>query len=141
MFFEENVMINTRIAQLVNYGLSTGLIEADDKICITNNLLEALSLTDFVEPTEVPEAELEDILAGILDYAVSAGLIEDSSTYRDLFDTKLMGILTPRPSVIRKTFKIVIEVFFNIADALEIDPADLINASIFPERVFSGKKD
>ena len=98
-------MINTYVAQLVNYGLSTGLIEADDKICITNNLLEALSLTDFVEPTEVPEAELEDILAGILDYAVSAGLIEDSSTYRDLFDTKLMGILTPRPSVIRKTFK------------------------------------
>jgi len=98
-------MINTKIAQLVNYGLSTGLIEEDDKICITNNLLEALSLTDYVEPEEVPEAELEDILKGILDYAVRVGIIEDSVVYRDLFDTKLMGILTPRPSYIRKTFK------------------------------------
>ena len=98
-------MINTKIAQLVNYGIKTGLIEEDDKICITNNLLEALSLTDYVEPDEVPEAELEDILGGLLDYAVSAGIIEDSTTYRDLFDTRLMGILTPRPSVVRKTFK------------------------------------
>ena len=104
-FYQGDVMINTKIAQLVNYGLKTGLIEEDDKICITNNLLEALSLTDYVEPDEVPEAELEDILGGLLDYAVSAGLIEDSTTYRDLFDTRLMGILTPRPSVVRKTFK------------------------------------
>lgn len=102
-------MINTKIAQLVNYGLKTGLIEEDDKICITNNLLEALSLTDFVEPEEVPDAELEDILKGILDYAVSVGIIEDSVVYRDLFDTRLMGILTPRPSLIRKTFNALYE--------------------------------
>ena len=98
-------MINTKIAQLVSYGLKTGLIEEDDKICITNNLLEALSLTDYAPPEQVPEAELEDILKGILDYAVKAGIIEDSVVYRDLFDTKLMGILTPRPSYIRKTFE------------------------------------
>ena len=55
-------MVNLKIAQLVNYGLKTGLIEEDDKICITNNLLEALSLTDYTEPDEVPKAELEDIL-------------------------------------------------------------------------------
>ena len=102
-------MINTKIAQLVNYGLKTGLIEEDDKICITNNLLEALSLTDYVEPEEVPDAELEDILKGILDFACETGLIDDSVVYRDLFDTRLMGILTPRPSYIRLTFNALYE--------------------------------
>lgn len=33
-----------------------------------------------------------------------------------------------------------LEVFFNIADALEIDPADLISASVFPDRIFSNSK-
>ena len=34
-----------------------------------------------------------------------------------------------------------LEVFFNIADALDIDPADLITASVFPERIFNKTKD
>jgi len=33
-----------------------------------------------------------------------------------------------------------LEVFFDIADALEIDPADLINASIFPDQIIKNKK-
>ena len=32
-----------------------------------------------------------------------------------------------------------LEVFFNIADALEIDPADLINAAVFPDQIISKK--
>lgn len=97
-------MINTKIAQLVNYGLKTGLIEEDDKICITNKLLETLGLDDYCEPENVADAELEDILSGILDFAVKNGIIDDSTVYRDLFDTKIMGILTPNPSVVRKKF-------------------------------------
>ena len=34
-----------------------------------------------------------------------------------------------------------LEVFFNIADALDIDPADLINASVFPDRIFTSPKE
>ena len=97
-------MINLKIAQLVNYGLSHSLIEQEDKVYITNQLLEALRLDDYTEPENAPEAELEDILKDILDYAVDAGIIEDSIVYRDLFDTKLMGILTPRPSAVREKF-------------------------------------
>ncbi len=97
-------MINLKIAQLVNYGLACGLFEEDDKVFITNQLAEALSLEEYTEPENVSHAELEDILKGLLDYAVETGIIEDSITYRDLFDTKLMGILTPRPSYVRKTF-------------------------------------
>ena len=97
-------MINLKIAQLINYGLSCGLFEEDDKVFMTNQIAEALGLTEYTEPQNVPDAELEDILKGLLDYAVDEGIIEDSITYRDLFDTKLMGILTPRPSYVRKTF-------------------------------------
>jgi len=97
-------MINLKIAQLVNYALKTALIEDADKVYITNQLLDALQLDDYTEPEAIPEAELEDILGGILDYAVGKGIIEDSIVYRDLFDTKLMGILTPRPSAVQKKF-------------------------------------
>ena len=97
-------MINLKIAQLVNYALSHSLIEPEDKIYITNQLLEALRLDDYSEPENTPEAELEDILKGILDYAAEKGIIEDSIVYRDLFDTKIMGILTPRPSAVRAKF-------------------------------------
>ena len=97
-------MINLRIAQLVNYGLSCSLFEQEDKTYITNQLLEALFLDEYNEPENIPEAGLEEILGGILDYAVEKGIIEDSIVYRDLFDTKIMGILTPRPSDVQKKF-------------------------------------
>ncbi|MBO5852914.1 MAG: UDP-glucose--hexose-1-phosphate uridylyltransferase [Clostridia bacterium] len=97
-------MINTAIAKLVKYGLSHSLFEQDDKIYITNQLLEALNLDSYTEPENVEDAELEDILNELLNYAVRVGIIEDSIVYRDLFDTKLMGILTPRPSEVRRKF-------------------------------------
>ena len=34
-----------------------------------------------------------------------------------------------------------LEVFYNIADALEVDPAELINASVFSEKIIKRKKD
>ncbi|MGN1266464.1 MAG: UDP-glucose--hexose-1-phosphate uridylyltransferase, partial [Dorea sp.] len=39
-----------------------------------------------------------------LDEAVARGIIEDSIVYRDLFDTKLMNCLMPRPSQVQNTF-------------------------------------
>ncbi len=98
-------MINLAVKKLVCYGLRKGFFEESDKIYITNHLLEALGLTDYEEPSdECVVNDLEKVLADILDYAVSSGLIGDSITERDLFDTKIMGILVPRPSEVIKTF-------------------------------------
>ena len=96
-------MINTYIASLVQYGLNTGMIEECDKTYITNAILETLGMYEYVEavPQEMP---LEEILKGLLDYAVATGVCEEDITSRDLFDTKLMGILTPMPREVRKTF-------------------------------------
>ena len=94
---------DTYIASLVDYGVRTGLIEACDKTYITNQLLQVLQLDDcaFVPPEDMP---LEDILSGLLDDAVARGVCADDITSRDLFDTRLMGVLTPPPRQVRAEF-------------------------------------
>ena len=99
-------MISTAIQQLVNYGLDTGLILPDDEIYIRNQLLMTMQLDSFTEPeSEVCYADLESILKALVDDAVARGVCDDSPTARDLFDTKLMGVLTPRPSIVRANFE------------------------------------
>ena len=98
-------MINTYIAALAAYGLKTGLITADDRIFAINSILAALGLDDYEEPENIPDMELEQILKGLLDFACSKNIIPDSIAYRDLFDTKLMACLTPRPSEVIARFK------------------------------------
>ena len=96
-------MINTYIASLVQYGLDTGLIEACDKTYITNQLLQVLQL-DSYEEAQPQAMALEEILAGLLENAVSRGVCESDITSRDLFDTRLMGVLTPLPREVRAKF-------------------------------------
>lgn len=98
-------MINTYIAALAAYGLKTGLITADDRIFAINSILAALGLDDYEEPENIPDMELEEILKGLLDFACSKNIIPNSIAYRDLFDTKLMACLTPRPSEVIARFK------------------------------------
>lgn len=100
-------MIRQNIRKLVKYGLLTGLIEKEDEIYTVNRLLELFELD---EPGEDGDAamtveELEAVLKEMLDYACEKGMIEDSIVYRDLFDTKIMGLLTPRPSDVIRTFR------------------------------------
>ncbi len=97
-------MTDTYIAALVEYAVSTGLIEECDRVWAVNALLEVMKKDDFTVPEAVPQMSLEEILKGLLDDAAARGVISDDSTSRDLFDTKLMGALTPRPSQVRKTF-------------------------------------
>ena len=59
----------------------------------------------YEEPEEVPERPLEEILKDLLDEAVRRELIPDSIAYRDLFDTRLMNCLTPRPAQVQETFR------------------------------------
>ena len=99
-------MIDTAIRQLVNYGLDTGLILPDDEIYITNQLLMTMGLDSYTEPEgECPYIDLEQILTDLVNDAVARGVCEDNSTARDLFDTRLMGVLTPRPSIVRANFE------------------------------------
>ena len=99
-------MVYEAIKKLVTYGMETGLISEEEKIYSTNLILDVLKLDDYEEPEENYEkVELEPVLKELLDYAVEKGLIEDSVVYRDLFDTRLMNCLVPRPSRVINTFK------------------------------------
>ena len=97
--------IETYIDSLVSYAMNCGLSEPEDRQVLVNRLLDLLHKGDYA-PSEEPQTEdLEEILAGILDYAVANGLCEDGITARDIFDTRIMGALTPMPREIIRTFR------------------------------------
>lgn len=101
-------MICTFIQKLVAYGLMTGLVTEEDKIYTTNRLLELFGLEEYEEEAEVSVKveDLEDILSQMMDYAYENGLMKENSiAYRDLFDTKIMGLLMARPSEIISKFR------------------------------------
>ncbi len=106
-------MINRLITELVSYGITAGLVAAEDQIYVTNQLLELFGVIDY-KPVEIPEKrELVEILEDLLDYAWAQGILKENTvTIRDLFDTKIMGKLTPAPSVVRRQF----------ADLYSVDP-------------------
>ncbi len=97
--------MNTAITKLVNYAVKNGLITEADRVYTVNRLLECLGLDEYEMPAAVIEEPLCDILKTITDYAVAQGLTEDSVVYRDLFDTKVMGLLMPRPGEVIARFE------------------------------------
>ena len=99
-------MIFDSIKKLVQYGLETGLITEEDRIYTVNRILEVLQEDMYEEPAEdFRNVNLEETLKELLDYAAEKGLLESNSVgFRDLFDTKLMGCLVPRPSEVTARF-------------------------------------
>ena len=98
-------MLSEDIARLVQYGLAAGLIPASEKIYTTNLLLDCMKEDEYheTENVQVPD-DLEEILRPLLDEAVRRGLIHDDIVSRDLFDTRLMNCLTPRPAQVQQVF-------------------------------------
>ncbi len=105
-------MITTYIEKLVAYGVITGLVPEADIVYTTNRLLELFrldGLDDTEEEISVEIEDLEKILKGMLDYACEQGMIENTITDRDLFDTKIMSLLMPRPSEVIDNFRSLYE--------------------------------
>lgn len=99
------MLIETCIESLVSYAMNTGLAKPEDHVFLVNQLLELLQKDDY-EPSQEPQSEdLEEILENILNYACEKGICQDNVTARDLFDTKIMGILTPMPREVIATFR------------------------------------
>lgn len=101
-------MTGCDIKKLVAYGVDTGLVPPEDVVYTTNRLLELFGMD---EPTEcnaegVGKEELEALLGRLCDRALEMGLIpDDTVTCRDLFDTKVMDLLMPRPSEVIRRFR------------------------------------
>lgn len=101
-------MILKDIYDLVEYGKNNNLIHEDDEILVTNKLLELFGLYEYENSKEEASSEerpVQVILDSMMEYALEQGIMEDDSiTTKDLFDTKIMGCITPMPSVVRAKF-------------------------------------
>ncbi|MEE0896223.1 MAG: galactose-1-phosphate uridylyltransferase, partial [Acutalibacteraceae bacterium] len=97
-------MIDKSVKKLVCYGLEKELFTERDRIFVTNRLLEILNIDSFDCEENFDNVNLEETLKELLDFAVEQKLIENDITSRDLFDTKLMSALMPRPSEVTEKF-------------------------------------
>ena len=100
-------MVDIYIAKLVQYGIDSGLIPAEERVYSINQILEVLEKDDYEAPEETfTDVDLADTLEHIMDYALETGVLKDSGVVsKDLFDTKLMNCLTPRPAQVIRTFR------------------------------------
>ena len=97
--------IETYIDALVSYAVDRGLAWPEDRAVLVNRLLDLLEKPDYAPVGDIPHMELEEILAGILAYAVDRGLCEEGVTAGDIFDTRIMGAITPMPREVIRTFR------------------------------------
>lgn len=97
-------MVDSYIKALVGFAVSHSLIEESDTVYCTNSILQLLKKDSFDSACPEAKGELNELLDALCDYAAKNGIIEDSVTYRDLFDTAVMGVLTPRPSQVIDKF-------------------------------------
>ena len=100
-------MINAAISKLAAYALRTGLIEPCEYPWAINSILEVLKLDSYTDPgREWDEIDLPAVLDELMDDAHARGVLKENSiVYRDLFDTELMGRLTPRPAQVVDKFR------------------------------------
>ncbi len=98
-------MLSKNIKRLVEYGIASGLTPECERLYTTNLLLDLFHEDSYEDVSiEGESLELEEILKALLDEACERGIIEDSIVYRDLFDTKMMNCLVPRPAQVQETF-------------------------------------
>ena len=97
--------LTTYIDSLVSYAMNTGLAQPEDHQVLLNRLLELMGQVEYVPSDEPQSEDLEEILKGLLDYAVEKGLCDDNILAKDLFDTRLMAALTPMPREVIRTFR------------------------------------
>ena len=98
---------NEAITKLVDYAVQEGLVEENEYIWAVNTILDVLKLDDYTPvPWDHQQVELAPVLEALLDDAYDRGVLtENSVVYRDLFDTEIMGRLTPRPSEVIDKFQ------------------------------------
>ncbi|MBQ3537841.1 MAG: galactose-1-phosphate uridylyltransferase, partial [Clostridia bacterium] len=98
-------MTDGKIKAVVNYAVANGLIEETDRTYCINGIISLFGKNDYDDSIPAMDGSIAAVLDSLCDDAVEMGLIDGGTVSRDLFDTKIMGILTPRPSEIIKKFK------------------------------------
>ena len=100
-------MVNEAVSKLAAYALQTGLIEENEYTWAVNSILDTLKIDSCAAAQkDWGHIELAPVLEELLDDAHRRGVLAEASVvYRDLFDTELMGRLTPRPAQVIQRFQ------------------------------------
>ena len=99
-------MIYEDVQSLIDYAIKNELMTQDDVYVVRNQLMEQLGLTDWETPAHSDgDQPIDTILGRLVDYACEKGIISDTTASRDLYDTRLMGVLTPFPREVIAEFK------------------------------------
>ncbi|MDD6084248.1 MAG: UDP-glucose--hexose-1-phosphate uridylyltransferase [Oscillospiraceae bacterium] len=96
-------MICKAVQGLIDHSVSSGLITEEDYFVVRNMIMDMLKLSDW-EDCGSMEGTPEEILNIITDYACENRIIENTAVQRDLFDTKIMGAVTPMPREVKEKF-------------------------------------
>lgn len=99
-------MVYRLIDELICYGIKNQLVDTVDEVYVKNRLLELFELDAYEKSDFDGEVRpVNEILEDLMKVAHEKGIMEeDTITMKDLFDTKIMGMLTPPPSVVQRTF-------------------------------------
>lgn len=99
-------MICQAVEKLIDYSVKRNIITLEDTYFVRNRLIDLLGIKDWCDvKAECGESDIDEILSPILDYAVEQGIIADSQGSRDLFDTRIMGLLMPMPREVVRNFE------------------------------------
>lgn len=99
-------MIYRSIQNLIKYAIRCNLITSDDELVVRNQWMHMLRLDNWVAPEcEDDVKPIDEILGELTDYACGKGILEDTAASRDLFDTQLMGVVTPFPHEVIQSFR------------------------------------
>ena len=97
--------IETAVQALIDYAVAKSLITEDDEICVRNYLMDMLKLEKWEKPSVKEYGSVDEILDEIVDFAVEKEIIPQSNAWRDLFDTRIMGVFTGMPHEVNAKFK------------------------------------
>ena len=97
--------IETAVQALIDYAVAKSLITEDDDICVRNYLMDMLKLEKWEKPSVKEYGSVDEILDEIVDFAVEKEIIPQSNAWRDLFDTRIMGVFTGMPHEVNAKFK------------------------------------
>ena len=100
-----NTDISRTITQFLKQAIQMELIEPVDEIYIQNRLLDCLNLDEYVELESLEDIpDLLDSMDEMIDYAIRNGIIENYQYARDIYEAKIMNLVTPLPSVVNEEF-------------------------------------
>ncbi|MGN5883944.1 UDP-glucose--hexose-1-phosphate uridylyltransferase [Staphylococcus simulans] len=101
--------LNQQLVQrFIQYAIEYGDFETEDNFYVQNLILEITKAEDLETQTEADLSELDtpnQIAQYWINQMIEHGLIEDAVYQKEIIETKLLDLITPKPSTINRNFK------------------------------------